>query len=414
MDPEITGAVIPLRLVHSGPEPEVPYCVQIPCMTRNRKNPATMLIRSYDNPGRPSCDSCARWEFDLDTSGRLSLAPLGNYVDRFAAAREAALAPPLVVPPEDRVIYCQEHEFHNGPPSPADYFIRTENKPGDGALACSACLHKWQIAHPAGRLIPFGEDNDELPDAAGLTDRIWICPLSARTRDWLWATFDEVRTPTGDGNNGSNGHGGGQPPADGPRAAPKLPPKTVRQLWWTAGLSALASLALGITLCALSVHLQKSVMTAWGIFFIALPVLVAIGAFVVFIIQEIAKDIQKEKAWKTTLTPGQQLGVEVAETAAVWAGAYAVHEGLKHHEEHSAPVAARRAANGERQHGLRQHLADMNQQYQQQQGAGLAGFSQRYPVTSGGPVPPENRNPMLQQRTARQRLRTDLAEGDNT
>lgn len=86
------------------------------------------------------------------------------------------------------------------------------------------------------------------------------------------------------------------------------------------------------------------------------------------------------------------------------AGAYVVHEGLKHHGQE---VAARRADNRERQAARSQHLADMNQQYRQQRTAEMAGSGQG-PVVTGQPVPPENRNPMLRQRTARQRLRTDL------
>lgn len=46
MDPEITGTVVPLRLVHSEPEGEVLYCRHgISC-----RNPATVLVTFCDQP----------------------------------------------------------------------------------------------------------------------------------------------------------------------------------------------------------------------------------------------------------------------------------------------------------------------------------------------------------------------------
>lgn len=89
MDPEIAGTVVPLRLVHSEPKPEMPYCRHsIGC-----RNPATVLLTFCSRVPQPCCDECARrtWESYPDNT---TIGPLGDYVDHFAAAREAALAPP--------------------------------------------------------------------------------------------------------------------------------------------------------------------------------------------------------------------------------------------------------------------------------------------------------------------------------
>jgi hypothetical protein len=82
MDPEITGTVVPLRLVHSEPEGEVLYCRHgISC-----RNPATVLVTFCDQPPLPSCDKHARQTWEHHPKLR-QISPLGDYVDHFAAAR---------------------------------------------------------------------------------------------------------------------------------------------------------------------------------------------------------------------------------------------------------------------------------------------------------------------------------------
>jgi len=287
MSSEATGKVIPLRLVRSEPENEVLYCRHgISC-----RNLATVLVTFCNQPPLPSCDKHARltWEHHPNLT---QIGLLGDYVDHFAAVREAALAP---------------------------------------------------------------------PDPPGISN-----------------------------GNGDGGHGGdGEPPAGGPPTTLGMTPEMARELrnW---GIPAIISFLLGLLLClagapngTVSGSTPDIPVIICGVLFI----LAAIGIAIVTLIKVIDAEHQKYRNWMTTLTPGQHLGVEVAETAAVWAGTYAVHEGLKHHEEHSQAVAARRAANRERQHGLRQHLADMNQQYQLQQAP--QGYASQRPVTVGWPAPPE-------------------------
>ena len=135
---------------------------------------------------------------------------------------------------------------------------------------------------------------------------------------------------------------------------------------WTIGLSTLASFVTGI---ALAVHgdqidqagHQGAGWMAWGVILILTPLLIAGGAFVLWLIGEASKEARKYSAWKQTLTPEQQLGVKVAETAALYAAWAGVHHSVVAGREREAVRVEHRKEDRARQAHIRQNLAGMNQ-----------------------------------------------------
>jgi hypothetical protein len=82
---------VTLRLVSDHDKPgELLYC-RMGGMCDIYRHRATILVSIAGNPYRPSCDECARRAYEnIGDSARM--APLAEYVDMFAAAKEAALA----------------------------------------------------------------------------------------------------------------------------------------------------------------------------------------------------------------------------------------------------------------------------------------------------------------------------------
>jgi hypothetical protein len=260
---------------------------------RKLTSPATMLISAWDGPGKPTCDSCARFAFDHDTSGQLSLAPLSGYVDMFAAAKQVAFATPGQV-------------------------IRGE----------TGSRRHWdtgeQVITPAPAPAPA-----------------------------------PAPVPVARAGNGFTAEERARRAGRGPAAR-----RNTARTCWTAGLASLASIALGIVLCSESVHMQQSFMTIWGVLFIALPFLISAVLLFGWILKLASAENQKLKAWKATLTPQQRLGVELAETAAL----YATWAGVHHHVKESrargaAAFQARSAAYvaGQAQQQQNQMAADLRQ-----------------------------------------------------
>ena len=113
-----------LRLVRDDEKPDsMLYCRWASC--KDRQVPATILLSINGTPYMPSCDACARHHYEINPDA-MRLAPLSEYVDVYAAAKEAALATPeqFTAPVQvtastavddkvlrciwvDRVIYCR-------------------------------------------------------------------------------------------------------------------------------------------------------------------------------------------------------------------------------------------------------------------------------------------------------------------
>ena len=135
---------------------------------------------------------------------------------------------------------------------------------------------------------------------------------------------------------------------------------------WILGLLSAASIITGWALAAHGAVLEGSTggggpCELWGVFFIALPFLVAIGAAALWLLGEAARDVRTYKAWKATLTPQERTAVNAAETAALWAAWAGVHHWVKEGREKEAARVAERNGDRARQAGYRQHLADMDQ-----------------------------------------------------
>lgn len=79
-----------LRLVNDNREPDdTLYCRH----GTSCRNPATILMKFASGTWLPACDQCARRIYE-SYPHMTEFAPLADYVDLFAAAREAALATP--------------------------------------------------------------------------------------------------------------------------------------------------------------------------------------------------------------------------------------------------------------------------------------------------------------------------------
>lgn len=76
----------------------------VPCQTTSCRQPAVILVIINETPGIPCCDECARRYYEMGGhTGKIRLAPLSEYVDMYAAAKEAAFATPEQVAPPMQV-----------------------------------------------------------------------------------------------------------------------------------------------------------------------------------------------------------------------------------------------------------------------------------------------------------------------
>jgi hypothetical protein len=256
---------------------QVLYCKQAKCLVHNRLRAATVLVGRYGNPGKPACEECARFEFDLDISGTMSVSPLSEYVDMYQASRQAAFAVP--------------GDIIDRQPAPSP------------ALTIVAAL---------------------------------ISPSPALGR---------------------------------PAQARKPMSKTAKTGW-----AALASIILGIIFFIAGAEANTpgaegtpgAPLIIIGVLLTVLPLLIGAVFIAMLLSREISRDIAKERAWKATLTPQQRLGVQAAETAALYATWAGVHHWVKESNAKSA------AAYQERSAQTRASMAVHQQQAQQaQMAAGL-------------------------------------------
>jgi hypothetical protein len=207
----------------------------------------------------------------------------------------------------DREIYCiQPWCVRGGLLTPARLFIGMNERPR--VPTCCTCASNWQSLSPQ--------------------------PVE------LWYLDDDLRTSWWEAIDGAINCG--PPPAASakPAAAPEPAPAR-KKAWWILGLSA-ASIIFGIALIIWGNHRAAETWQSstpwviWGIFFILLPFLAGAFWVVIQVIKMGVEDAQRYRAWKAGLSPEDRRAVEIAETAAIWAGA-AVHH--KMHEHHKATQA---------------------------------------------------------------------------
>lgn len=174
-----------LRLVNDDDRNVVPC--EIGC------GPATILVIINNTPGIPCCDKCARRYYGwAGHTSKIRLAPLSEYVDMYAAAKEGALATPEQITGsassdadtywvfrrmyEDRAIYCRMMWCTDaGQLTPADLCISTNGEPWHAS--CGACAQKAQGDQV--KIWPLGEDEKSqlwaLVDGIA-KDRLWTKP----------------------------------------------------------------------------------------------------------------------------------------------------------------------------------------------------------------------------------------------
>ncbi len=304
--------------------------------------PATVLVIINETPGIACCDSHARG-FYRKAPDHVRLASLDGYVDMFAAAREAALATPeqITGPVQitastalddkvlrriwaDRMIYCRVRWCEESRRlTPASQRLNAIG--GLWYPACQECINKSD------------------------PDQVEIAPMSEDNTAWELGMADEY----------ARDHHWSKP------VSPVL--------WTGAG----GSFLIGLVLCivgapdgTVSGSQPNIPMIVVGI----LLILAGLGLGITAAIRAINASYQKPQGYTATLPQGQQLGVPVNQlvnTAALGVGAYAVHEGLKHHREQ---VAAKLAATHERQAALQQHQRAMQNAAWQQQDNAAAGL----------------------------------------
>jgi hypothetical protein len=304
---------------------------------------ATVLVIINETPGIPCCDPCARRFYNMRPD-RVRLTSLDGYVDMFAAAKQAAFATPEQITGQpvqitastalddkvlrriwaDRVIYCRVRWCEESRRlTPASQRLNAIG--GLWYPACQECINKFD------------------------PDQVETAPMSEENTAWELGMADEY----------ARDHHWSKP----------VNPAT----WWAAGIAAV----LGLVLClagapdgTVSGSQPNGVLIAVGV----LLILAGLGLGIAAAIRAINASYQKHPGYPATPPRGQQMGVPVnqlAGAAALGVGAYAVHEGLKHHREH---VAAEQAATRERSAALRQNQQAMNDTYWQQQDNAAAGL----------------------------------------
>jgi hypothetical protein len=159
-----------LRLVSDNNHPDgVLYCQQL-CYPRKA---ATILVSFCGGPYLPRCDECARGTYQRHPDVT-RLAPLAEYVDHYAIAREAALATPgqiirsasSDIDADDRVcrrmyhdqaVYCRGWCRLNEQPALAGTCL-SNNGGKTWIPVCSACAHRWQNAESQAETRPVNDD----------------------------------------------------------------------------------------------------------------------------------------------------------------------------------------------------------------------------------------------------------------
>jgi hypothetical protein len=290
----------------------VQYCRQTGCLISKQAQPATVLLRTRIHPtGLPACEACARFQFEMFSPGDVELAPLGEYVDLFAEAKQAMNATPGQVIRGEPASLRQT--WDTGEPVITPVATLAPARAGNGFTA-------EERAARTGR------------QGAKLSKRAWR-GLGIFTLGSLLLGIVMVAAGTAHGNNGFSGQGS------------------------TSG-------------SPLAQHL--------GIALIVLPIVAWVFVLLLTTISEGAKEAQRYKAWKATLSPQQQRELWLAETAAMAAGAYAVHHHVKASRARGAAAFQARSAAYQAEHAQRQ---------QDQMAADLrslaSGGGQQFPVVPG-------------------------------
>jgi hypothetical protein len=331
-----------LRLVSDNQQPGVLYCRH----GAGCRNPATILVSFLGKHYLPSCDECARSTYDRHPEDT-RFAPLAEYVDEFAIARETALVTPeQIIEPtgnglteadnmirrhthNDHRVYCRWYWCEQGwKLTPASIYLE-DNKTGYGYPSCSSCARRYaESENGAGRQAktwPLDENQK---------NRIWALVAEPFRRGEPWTLeADSVPAPAASASNGFTAE------ERAARAGRQDRSKTSLGAWLAIGLLTLGSFILG--------GIMVGHGAAGGLLFIALPIVCWLGAGLAWIIKFGVEEERKakQKIQGQLSGPGVDVG-RLAMGALPWA-AYAI--------EHHHKIEARR--HQEQQHELRR-IAD--------------------------------------------------------
>ena len=298
-----------------------------------------MMVQFAGGAPVPSCDTCARqmWELRPDFT---QIGPLGGYVDMFAEAKQAAFATP------GQVI--------NGEPT------RDAVRQATRELARDAMLAGKTLAEAAY-------------DSAYQVMRTMVGRSEEESREIAAQLASEYA---------------GRTIAAAPEPVPAAPaaPEAARD-YSVLIMAAVTGFILGVVLCFGKLP------------FMGIPlILVTITSGIVIAVKVAAQKARAYQAWKATLSPEDRHKAEIAEAAALAAGAYALHEGMKHLHERSV---ARTAAMRETMHAAG-HLNDdrRRQQQQDQMAADLHKLAseQQSPASPARPAAPTSTGSTYEQR----------------
>jgi len=192
-----------LRLVSDNNQPDGGlYCQQL-C---HPQKPATILVSFCGGPYLPTCDECTRGTYQRHPD-ITRLAPLSEYVDHYAIAREAALATPEQIIGQtwpasdldeqcwavcqriarDQVIYCYRRPclLSGQFTTPADVLIRVSGADFSGqpwTSLCNTCLGSHQADGWRPEEIRPADDKDAKSSILQMANRAVPAPRKPVSR----------------------------------------------------------------------------------------------------------------------------------------------------------------------------------------------------------------------------------------
>jgi hypothetical protein len=193
----------------------------------------------------------------------------------------------------------------------------------------------------------------------------------------LWYIDDDLRERWWAAIDGAIGSPPSQPqPPPAAATAPEPARKPVSTgAWWAIGTLTLVSFILGGFLIWYGGLISNSGgqghgPEAWGYLFVFLPFLAAIITVICWAAagttKMVVEDAQRYKSWKAGLSPEDPSKVWWAETAAMWAGAAAVHHQMHERRARTAASAMGQAPLNNVHAGMKHATAILAQRQQRQ------------------------------------------------
>jgi hypothetical protein len=286
----------------------------VPCQTTSCGQPAVILVIINETPPIACCDRCARRYYEMAAGRPIRLAPMSEYVDMYAAAREAALATPeqvmqvtASVDLDDKVLrfiwenqaircrmrWCEENGWY----TPASQRLNIIG--GFWYPACKDCIAKCDPS------------------------KVEVAPMSEEDTAWELRMVDEYARSKRWKRAGST-----LPPAAGNQQTSSGP------AWAMAGIGSLLCFIIGGVTCASG--------NAGGLAFIAIPFIIGFIAIIGLAVSGAVKETQQARTSIASAAQGYRQGIPVSQLAvpAALVGAEVLwHEQIKRHQRKLADSA---------------------------------------------------------------------------